>query len=374
MLLSLIVYTTSLALLYGGAYVYVHSKRSLMYKPVLSATEIVLPILIVSIIMGLRYNVGTDWINYKDAYEEIRDTGANYISSGGYEPLYILLNAIVGAFNLPYQCFFILQMFLMLYIAYKGFEPYKFILHYTVFFFVTTFFLDSLNIQRQSISVYIFIFAIRYINSKEFGKYCLCIIIATLFHKSAVILFPVYAFRSSIFSFLDKRYVQILFFILSLTVLQFAIPWIIELISRFVIGDIRYSRNIDSLGTWDLELNSGLGVLLIYAIDVIIILFSKRLCETYSKYNFNVIFRIYFVGVLLSNMFHLDVFLSRLPLALESVRIIILGFLIHYLWHSNKTIFNYCLGIIISLSILGFYFLTILNGGAGCSPFQFSIS
>lgn len=373
MLLSFIVYTTCLALLYGGAYVFTHSKSAVRYRSVLIAPEILFPILIVSIIMGLRYDVGTDWMNYKNAYEEIRDVGINFNSYGGFEPLYVLLNAVVGIFNLPYQWFFFIQMCLMLFIAYKGFEPYKFILHFIVLFFVSTLFLNSLNAQRQIISVYLFFFAIRYIKSREFWKYCVCALAATLFHKSSIILFPVYAISSSLFSFLDKRWTQIFLYVLSLTVFKLAVPWIIELIAKLVIGDVRYSRNIDSLGTWNLELNSGLGVLLIYVIDIVIIMFSKKLSETYNKYDFRLLFRIYFIGVLLSNMFQLDVFLSRIPLALESVRVIVMGFLIHYLLYINRTTFNYCLSLALSLLMIVFYFMTISNGGAGCSPFQFNI-
>lgn len=59
-------------------------------------------------------------------------------------------------------------------------------------FFTTNVYFVSMNMIRQSISISIFIFSIRYIKDKHFFKYLICILIASSFHSTGLIYLPLY--------------------------------------------------------------------------------------------------------------------------------------------------------------------------------------
>lgn len=333
----------------------------------------ILPIIIVSLIMGFRYDVGTDWENYQAMYCEILKNGITWSSIVGstLEPLYLILNAVIAYMGLPYQIFFAIIMFLHLILLYKSFDHYPYLLPLGLFFYITTFFCTSLNIQRQSLSICIFIYSIRFILDKEFYKYCMCIIIAGLIHYSSFILLPVYFLSMNFTRVLDKRLIQLSLYACSFFIFNFAL----NIINNFVLGFItnaKYLSNLNALGNVNMGTSSGLGVIATIVVDIFLIIYSKRLSIVYSKYKFNVIFRIYYVGIVMSNIFGLDMFLSRLFLAMENMRFIVLAFFVYYLINVKRTEFSYAVGCSLIVLYLLMYLGGIYNGNSGCSPFAFA--
>lgn len=368
MILAYIIYFFILLFLTGSAYL---AKRKREYA--VCSYELLIPLLLVSVLMGFRYDVGTDWEQYKIYYTDILDNGLAWskITSSTLEPLYLILNASIAFWGIPYQGFFAIIMFLHLFLLYKSFDYYKFLLPLGIFFYVTTLFCTSLNIQRQTLSICIFLFSLRYILNRQFLKYFICVAVAAMTHYSSFILFPIYFLAFDSAGFLNKRWVQIALYISSFFVFNIFLDWIMNVVSLYV-PNAKYLSNLSALGNRDMDVASGLGILANYVIDIILILFSNKLGRIYKSIGFNVLFRIFFIGVCLSNTFSIDVFLSRLPLALESLRFIILAFLTHYLFSLKKIPSAYYFGIaIVSLYFFMFVF-AIKNGASGCSPFQFA--
>lgn len=371
MVLAYCVYIFILVYSVGFAWLTLHCKQLRNYK--IWRWDVLIPVLLVSLLMGFRYQVGTDWGAYLSYYIDIRDFGmtSQEVVDSTMEPLYLLLNISLASLHLPYQLFFTVIMFLHLILLYKSFDRYTFLLPWGLFFYVVTIFTTSLNIQRQTLSVCIFFFSLRYILDGKFIKYACCILVASLFHYSAIVLFPVYFLRLNGLRFFDNRLVQLLLYIVSFFLFSYALTWILAFVLQYV-TNAKYLGNLQALGNWNMDVSSGLGILATHLIDILLIFFSKDLARNYKDCGFKVLFRIFLLGVCLSNVFGIDVFLSRIPFAMESLRFLMLAFLLHYSFVIKKKEWTYVLGGSILFLYLSMFLVSISNGSSGSSPFQFA--
>jgi len=140
------------------------------------------------IVGAIRYNVGVDYTTYSNLQiPKVLEGDFFYV-----EPLASLV-FIIGNFLGSYQWIFaILHLILMVFIYFAIKENKTYVtLSYFIFFF-SAYFNSSLNLMRQSISIAIFIYAIKYIWKRKMVKYFIYIMIAVLFHKTAILYFPVY--------------------------------------------------------------------------------------------------------------------------------------------------------------------------------------
>lgn len=326
-------------------------------------------IFFISIVIGLRYDVGTDWENYREYYEYVGKFGIDGLFNTDMEPLYFCLNWSLNFFALPYQFLFIVIMVLHLGLLYKSFSDYRFLLPFGLFLYVTFLFTTSLNIQRQTLSFCIFVFSLRYLLRGDCVKYYVCILFAIGFHYSSIVLLFAYFLRFNIFRFLNNRLFVLCAYVLSFFLFNFLLDFIYLFFEMFI-SNAKYTRNLSALGNANMEVSSGLGMLLYYIIDLVLIVYSSKLSVLYKKYGFEVLFRIFVCGILLSNIFGVDVFLSRVPFALENLRFLLLSFLLYYLLHS-RLLFNHLLAYSILIICGSMYVMGILHGSSGSSPFQF---
>lgn len=324
---------------------------------------------LISILVGLRYNVGTDWDNYVEYYEYVGTLGIDWLFDTDMEPLYFCLNWFLNSLALPYHFLFMLIMALHLGLLYKSLSNYRFLLSLGLFLYVTFLFTTSLNIQRQTLSFCIFFFSLRYLLRGESLKYYVCILFAIGFHYSSIVLLFAYFLRFNIFRFLNNRLIVLCLYILSFFVFNYLLDFIYFFFEMFISND-KYIRNLSALGNANMDVSSGLGILLYYIIDLVLIVFSSKLSIIYKKYGYEILFRIFVCGILLSNIFGVDVFLSRVPFALENLRFLLLSFLLYYLLYS-RVLFNRLLAYFLLIISVGMYIVGILHGNSGCSPFQF---
>lgn len=371
MLLAYFVYFFILIIAVGFGWLTAYGMQKYRFR--IGRADILIPILAISLLMGFRYKVGTDWEQYLDHYVNILHFGMSWqdIADSTMEPLYWILNICSAFFSLPYQVFFAMIMFFHLILLYKSFDQYVFLLPYGLFFYITTFFFFSLNGQRQSLAICIFFFSLRYIFRKDILRYTCCILVASLIHYSSVILFPIYFLYLEIMNFLDKRWILLLLYGVSFFLFEYFLNFITNILPLFV-TNAKYLNSLSILGNWNMEVSSGLGIWAIRLIDVFLIVYSKKLRCVFQNYHFSILFRIFIVGALAANIFGNDMFLSRLPLAMESLRFLMLAFGVYYLWNTNKSTFNLCLGLALIFLYLGIFIFSIYNSNGGCSPFQFA--
>lgn len=146
--------------------------------------------------VGLRKNLGgSDYFVYKAYFNAVPvpwDLGSfNYFIH--YRFFYKLLNSIVKMFTDQFVWFTLVVAVITLWILFK--QTYKYLMYPffgLTFYLYKTFFYTNFVILRQSIAMMIFFIAIKYIIDKKFTKYVIMILIAALFHTSALILLPLY--------------------------------------------------------------------------------------------------------------------------------------------------------------------------------------
>ncbi|MFW6015995.1 MAG: EpsG family protein [bacterium] len=192
-LISLIVYVFcfGISLFICNLYQNYCIKRN--YKEVPSYKKLLWFILIIAspvLISAIRYDVGTDFFSYIRIYENINHFDlANVLRNYGNEPLYLLINKIAFlVFREPWGVFFLSALIIHLFIIY-GIDYFKKYISMPTALFIYYMFHFSLglNIIRQMIAVSVIFFAFRYIYQKRFYSYFIFLVIATMFHNSAVI-------------------------------------------------------------------------------------------------------------------------------------------------------------------------------------------
>lgn len=150
---------------------------------------LLIPASILAFFVGFRGAVsGYDYLVYKYFYN------LGYRENPyGYEIFFVWLRDIFkflgGDFNLftlALGIFFVLGTY-WIFISYSENPGLCFLIYLSTFFFWHNF-----NILRNFIAIIVFYFSLKFILRKEFWKYMAGIVIATNFHKTALILFPFY--------------------------------------------------------------------------------------------------------------------------------------------------------------------------------------
>lgn len=169
----------------------------------------IISFLLLFLIGALRENVGTDYAIYRDYHiPKVLEGNLSHI-----EPLSTLLFIIGGAIG-GHQMIFILMHILIIVFVVKAIydQSNDYALSFYLFFSVG-FFNMSLNLMRQSIAIAIFLYAIKYIGQKKWINYFSLILVAILFHKTALIYIPIYFFNRLTFS-LKKLFIIVTSFVL----------------------------------------------------------------------------------------------------------------------------------------------------------------
>lgn len=151
---------------------------------------------LIFLFLALRYNYGNDYLNYHDIYELIGEStnlGSNSLNER-IEYGWFILNLIcqpIGFFGMT--ALLALLNCTIYYRFIKKYVPRKYYwLGIFLYIFTPEFMLIHASAMRQSLAIAIFIFSLDYIFKKDLIRYSICIIIASLFHFSALVLLSVY--------------------------------------------------------------------------------------------------------------------------------------------------------------------------------------
>jgi len=145
-------------------------------------------IIFLIIFVGLRYEIGVDWDTYLIFYETIKDFHFKEAILFT-EPLYGLLNYISSILEFDDTVFVNLICAIILFFTFFVFSKkinnywVPLLVSYTYFIVVV-----SMNYTRQSVAVAFSLLAFYYALRKNIIKFIIFVILATLFHKSAIVL------------------------------------------------------------------------------------------------------------------------------------------------------------------------------------------
>lgn len=155
-------------------------------------------------ISSFRYRIGTDYDEYEELYVA---TSTSDIFQGSMEPAFCVISEIIKQLGMNSQVMFLvfttvtLGSILITLRHYLGSEKENVVM---LFLFLYTCvglqggYWWGMNCMRQEAAVAITFFASFYAYKRKFFKYCVAVILAFMFHYSALIFFPVY--------FINKKY------------------------------------------------------------------------------------------------------------------------------------------------------------------------
>ena len=268
--------------------------------------KLIYVLIIITIISGMRASyVGNDYHNYLDYYNYILNFGKIGSQFKKVELGWEYLNTFFATSLIPSNIFFGIIAGLTWYFFIKGSQKYQFLLPLMLYFAITSgFFLWTMSGLRQSLAIMIFFYSIKYIIEKKLLHYSIMISIATLFHSSALILFPIYfiykiKFNQKIFSII---YIVSLFLIGNHWLYNSMIGLIMEIMTKFdLLSQYSGYMTSDKIDTNTARVGTGLGVLLQWITTLYILYMSKKVLKIYP--NLNVYFVLFFIGTISANIF-----------------------------------------------------------------------
>lgn len=323
----------------------------------------VLAFLPTTLVSVLRYEVGTDWSIYHDYFHWISE-GKDKFS----EPLFNLLNRVIYFFTQDSWWLFAVCAVII------GFFTYRAIMEQSVnpafsilIFMISGDYFNSQNQVRQAMAMAIFLFAMKYMKSREWKKYFLWMIIALLIHTSACIYFPMY--------FLYGRKVPVRFLIGLYGIMICALP-IMKKGIVFVLTKTKYAWYFDSVyNTNDFYL---LGFLFTLFLNVLLLFYycygEKHALEKgksrdeIQDYDFNImLYSYYFAGV--SVLFSATVpQMVRITTGLSIVTALLMPRLVVREHRRNRRIILYML--ITAVFMVKFLYDVYHNGWYAALPYQ----
>ena len=167
-----------------------HRTKAMTRRQGLNTLSLLAIFTILFLLSALRMEVGNDYETYVDTFHEI------YV--GGYVVTEPLFNAVVkmlcelsGGENylLVFAVFAFVTIWIFLKVMYEQTDDFfmAFFLFMTLGIYFRTF-----NTVRYYFVLAITLYSFRYIFRKEYGKFLLLIVLAAFFHKSVLVVIPIY--------------------------------------------------------------------------------------------------------------------------------------------------------------------------------------
>ncbi len=365
MIQSLLVYTTLLGTMMFFFYLASYKKKALNYSNNTNQTisfksyQILIPIFLFSIIFGMRYDVGVDYLGYLDAYVWNEDVSKN-------EFLFQLITNLSHHFNLHYVIYFTILAFIQVFFFFYAFKKEVYLFPLLTFFLFTNgeiwFWMNGI---RQAIAMCIWIYSLNFIVDRKIWKYILYGVIAFLFHRSAIVLFVFYPILVSGKDYFKSIPLQLILLTLAFVIRELFFDIIMNFDSVIdfyisILGSDLYERsyNIDALlESFNEATGTGLAYIWKIIMNVIIILYSKELKKYYNSRWFNIIYFFFFIGVISLYMFPSGAVSFTRPFRYFYIfQSIILAYFCYYLY-KHKTQKNLIVLLVTIISFLGIFYL-----------------
>jgi len=360
---SFIVYSLFAVSLYGLGTI--SSKRELIHKTKGNylpfwTWDVLLALLIFAFISGIRWQVGADHLAYLKWYERAKRIGEFRVE--GVEVGFDFIVKTFAQLNFHFTIFFAFLAFLQLFFIYKAFQDERYLYPYIGMIIVLgTEYLIWMNGMRQMIAGTMFVFSIQYIKDRKLALYFIIIVLASLIHKSAILLLVFYFIPQK--DYFKNRYINIAL-VISTLVIGLNPTWLFEseLIVNVLtlIGYDSYSGRMDVwLGNL-VEMQIGPRRLTVLFLNVLTIWYAPKLKRIFKSTNYVIYFNFAFIGVLLHNLLANTHHLFLRPLTYFTIFLpITTAYLLYYLKPQKKNIVTLRFLLVLFLAI-SYTFLVII--------------
>lgn len=305
-----------------------------------------------TILAARHLSVGSDTLNYVFWFERSKLYNFFDFSYSRHETGYLLLNKVLSFINNP-QIFIAIIAFIQLIIIYLFIIKESRYPIISVFLFISFgFYSDLFNLFRQMLALSILLLSYNYLKKNDFTKYVIIVVIASLFHISALS-FLVLWFTKKI----EPRFRNLL--------LYFTIAILTYLFSGEI---IRYSLEYFSTrSNITVESSGGLNLLILLIVILLIGYMLKRNILK-NENNSIILFNVLSAGVFAQVIALQFSLFTRITSYFAFFIIIFIPEIIHAI--ENKYIRIISIMFIINLGLI-YYYYSLLRNSSGVLPYQF---
>ena len=311
------------------------------------------------IVAGFRYKVGTDYMTYADAYMYvIPKSNLKFTDDVAFT---VLLKALYLVSHNP-QIMFLATSSIINVCAVKFFLDYSDDLPLSIFLYMTTFtYFSTLNGVRQFIAVVIISLALRHIFERNFKKYLVYVLIAALFHQSALFMILVYFCVGKKVDSLSNMVIICIF----MTACIFY-KYFMEALS-LILKNSNYSQYstimLDGFGT------NILRVLVLFIPVILMYVYRKKARNVFGE-RIDILINLSLIGALFMLLAIRHVYFARMVMYFEFFNIILITKLCKIFDENSNKIITY----IVMLCYFIYLVMLLITGQSNALPYQFNFN
>ena len=267
-------------------------------------------------VSGFRYKSGTDYGTYSLIYGNTPNYNINESSEWGF---LLLCKILYGISQNPQIMFLVTSIIINVLIVY-GVMKYSIKFELSMYLYITTFcYYSTFNGIRQWIASAILFMGYKYILNRNWKRYFIIVLIAYIFHNSALIMIPLYFIVNRKFTSKNTLYL-ILIFALSYVFFDSFLATLFD----FLQGT-RYEHYETGMKEWQ-EGGSMLRVL-VYSLPILVIFVFRKNFKLDKNYELNILMNLCLMSVLFMLLGTKHVFFVRLNLYFDIYYVLLLPML-----------------------------------------------
>lgn len=245
----------------------------------------VIAVIIIYLFSAVRFDVGWD---YKAYYDTIRyNIQTNIVSNEEYLTYALVF---ISQRLQSYEFYFYVNSFLVIYLTIKTINKYSDDKWISLIWFLCfpLFYLNSLSVVRMFTAISIVFYAFTYLENKKIFKYIFSVLVASLFHKSAIIALLFY-----LLNYIKLKKIHIV----SLALVS---PFLSSLVNRL----IRVYLPNYAIYTASSETTAGrFALLFLVVIGMFGLFFRTQIIKGENKRIIEIYYNLYYIGVIVFLMF-----------------------------------------------------------------------
>lgn len=301
---------------------------------------------VLAVFSGIRYDVGVDYMNYREMYDEAIVLAEDQTEIGFAWFLHLCKTG-----GIPFEAIVFIFSGLTVGLACRFIRQYSPFVLFSVFLFYSfgQYYFNSFNAIRQALAIYIFLSSLPLIQHRKWKTYFLLTGISAFFiHASALLLLPLYFILHREYPFYLKSIFLILFILGSELIVQ-------------LIGMSNYAIYLE-LDKFASEVNASTYFLLFQAIGVLVwsIFQEKKLPEYRLFFNLNYIALLMLILVILFRGTPLIMVANRFSYYFTPVYMVMLPLAIA---RFHRTDNQFLLILFLSLIYFGILYMALMVNG-----------
>lgn len=267
---------------------------------------------------AIRYGIGIDYFNYINSYyfvSSISDFNILSFKESGFELINLIAKYIMG----DPQYIFVFSAMLLLIFIYKAILDNKNIINigFALFIFMTLFYFSSYNTVRQSIAIGIVFYSYKYISERKLWKFIIFILLASLFHVTALFILPMYFILNS--KSHKLKYFKVGIFIIIILIIFKNYSLFLQKITTVELFNSYATYQLDT----QIRIGTGIGQILIRIPLILPILLLRKKIINYNK-PYEILIDMIMIEPFLAIFSYVSTYVDRMSLYFSIVYILIL--------------------------------------------------